>query len=81
MSGSVSFKSDAFFGVNRFAGITYDACDMDITLCGICWGAGSGQDRGNWTEFGVGRVRRLTMTYGTEDWGGTSLSLPQSRCM
>jgi hypothetical protein len=54
LSGSFSFNSDAFFGVNPFASITYDTGDLDLTFYGIYWGAGTGQDWGNWTEFGVG---------------------------
>ena len=54
LSGSASFNSDAFFGVNPFVGLTYDAGDMDVTFYGIFWGAGTGQDWGNWTEYGVG---------------------------
>ena len=54
LSGFVSFNSDAFFGVNPFAGVTYDTGDLDLTFYGIYWGAGTGQDWGNWTEFGAG---------------------------
>jgi hypothetical protein len=55
LSGSASFNSDAFFGVNPFVGLTYDnGNDLDVTFYGIFWGAGTGQDWGNWTEFGVG---------------------------
>jgi hypothetical protein len=54
LSGSVSFNTDAFFGVNPYAGLAYDAGDFDLTAYGIWWGAGTGADWGNWTEFGVG---------------------------
>ncbi|GAB5413971.1 MAG: hypothetical protein Cons2KO_15740 [Congregibacter sp.] len=54
LSGGVSFNSDAFFGVNPFASFAYDTGSMDVTFYGIYWGAGTGQDWGNWTEFGVG---------------------------
>ena len=54
LSGFISFNTDAFFGVNPFAGVTYDTGDIDLTFYGIYWGAGTGQDWGNWTEFGVG---------------------------
>jgi len=54
ISGSVSFNSDAFFGVNPFVGLAYDTGGLDLTFYGIYWGAGTGQNWGNWTEFGVG---------------------------
>lgn len=54
LSGSASFNSDAFFGVNPFVSFAYDTGDMDLTFYGIYWGAGTGQNWGNWTEFGVG---------------------------
>lgn len=54
LSGGASFNSDAFFGVNPFVGLAYDTGDWDLTFYGIFWGAGTGQDWGNWTEFGVG---------------------------
>jgi hypothetical protein len=54
LSGSVSFNTDAFFGVNPYAAISYDAGEFDLTAYGIWWGAGTGADWGNWTEFGVG---------------------------
>ncbi|MEO1080880.1 MAG: DUF6733 family protein [Pseudomonadota bacterium] len=54
ISGSVSFNSDAFFGVNPYVGVSYDTGNLDLTFYGIYWGAGTGQDWGNWTEFGIG---------------------------
>jgi len=54
LSGSASFNSDAFFGVNPFVGFAYDTGELDVTFYGIYWGAGTGQDWGNWTEFGAG---------------------------
>jgi hypothetical protein len=54
LSGSIAFNTDAFFGVNPFVGLAYDTGDIDVTFYGIYWGAGTGQDWGNWTEFGVG---------------------------
>lgn len=54
LSGSIAFNSDAFFGVNPYVGMAYDTGDIDVTFYGIYWGAGTGQNWGNWTEFGVG---------------------------
>ncbi len=55
LSINVSYNHDAFFGANPFLGATYDTGKgMDLTFYGIAWGAGTGQDWGNWTEFGVG---------------------------
>ena len=54
LSGSASFNSDSFFGVNPFVSIAYDTGGLDLTFYGIFWGAGTGQDWGNWTEYGVG---------------------------
>lgn len=54
LSGSISFNSDAFFGVNPFVSLAYDTGELDLTFYGIYWGAGTGQDWGNWTEFGFG---------------------------
>ena len=54
LSGSVSFNSDSFFGVNPFVGLAYDTGEIDVTFYGIYWGAGTGQAFADWTEFGVG---------------------------
>jgi hypothetical protein len=54
LSGSVSYNTDAFFGINPYVGLAYDTGDLDVTFYGIFWGAGTGRDWGNWTEFGVG---------------------------
>ena len=55
LSVSVSLNHDAFFGTNPFLGATYDMeGDYDLTFYGIQWGAGSGSEWGQWTEFGFG---------------------------
>lgn len=52
---SLSYNHDAFFGPNPFLGVTYDTgTGVDLTFYGIVWGAGTGENWGNWTEFGVG---------------------------
>lgn len=55
LSASVSYNTDAFFGPNPFAGLSYDTGKgYDLTFYGIAWGAGTGGEWGNWTEFGIG---------------------------
>jgi len=55
LSASVSYNTDAFFGPNPFAGLSYDTGKgYDLTFYGIAWGAGTGGEWGNWTEFGFG---------------------------
>jgi hypothetical protein len=55
LSASVSYNTDAFFGPNPFAGLAYDTGKgYDLTFYGIAWGAGTGGEWGNWTEFGFG---------------------------
>lgn len=55
LSINISYNHDAFFGANPFLGATYDTGKgLDLTFYGIAWGAGTGRDWGNWTEFGAG---------------------------
>ena len=54
---SVSLNSDAFFGFYPFFAGSYKAGDnVDFTFYGILWSGGTGENWGNWTEFG-GRYR------------------------
>ena len=55
LSMDVSMNLDSFFGFNPFVGVGYDTKKgYDITFYGIAWGAGTGSDWGQWTEFGMG---------------------------
>jgi hypothetical protein len=55
LSMDVSMNLDSFFGFNPFVGVAYDTGkNYDLTFYGIAWGAGTGSDWGQWTEFGAG---------------------------
>ncbi len=52
---SLSLTSDTFFGFVPAAQGYYGLTDsLDFTVYGIFWSAGTGDDWGNWTEFGLG---------------------------
>ena len=52
---SVSLNSDSFFGFYPFFAGSYKAGDnVDFTFYGILWSGGTGENWGNWTEFGIG---------------------------
>lgn len=55
LSLSLSLNHDAFFGFNPSLSGSYPINKQtDLTFYGIQWGAGTGRDWGNWTEFGFG---------------------------
>ena len=52
---AISYNADSFFGINPYLGASYDTGGAyDLTFYGIAWGAGTGADWGQWTEFGFG---------------------------
>jgi hypothetical protein len=54
-SMDVSLNTDAFFGYAPAAFGAYGLSDgLDLTFYGIFWSPGTGQNWGNWTEFGLG---------------------------
>jgi hypothetical protein len=51
----LSLNHDAFFGFNPTMTGAYSFTETDaFTFYGIQWGAGTGRDWGQWTEFGLG---------------------------
>lgn len=55
VSAGLSLNHDAFFGFNPMMTISYDLSEASaLTFYGIQWGAGTGSDWGQWTEFGIG---------------------------
>ncbi|WP_299520126.1 DUF6733 family protein [Winogradskyella sp.] len=55
LSVGLSINHDAFFGLNPMMTFGYDVSEAGtITAYGIQWGAGTGSDWGQWTEFGIG---------------------------
>jgi len=55
-----SLNHDAFFGFNPSMTGAYSFTETDaLTFYGIQWGAGTGKDWGQWTEFGLGYNKKL----------------------
>lgn len=55
LSIDLTVTSDTFFGVVPAAFASYTINEMvDFTAYGLFWGAGTGLNWGNWTEFGFG---------------------------
>ncbi|MDC1067586.1 hypothetical protein OAQ99_00350 [Candidatus Kapabacteria bacterium] len=52
---NLTLNSDAFFGFYPFFAGSYELNDnIDFTFYGILWSGGTGENWGNWTEFGAG---------------------------
>lgn len=55
LSLSLNLNHDAFFGFNPAVAAGYALSEKTaLTFYGIQWGAGTGRNWGNWTEFGFG---------------------------
>lgn len=55
LSIGLSLNHDAFFGFNPALTAAYSLDKKtSLTFYGIQWGAGTGRNWGNWTEFGLG---------------------------